>query len=480
MEHKATRVARVLRQPVEAFYEHGRMDHNSTLYSEMLHVPFVLRLPPGVDASAVDTGQLVTLADIVPTLLSAAGLKLPQAYLGWTMVTLASAFWHDQVAAVPYDRRLLLLPHCLRNEQACPADAIVFGLGGFVMLLVWGRRVGWFLRLLYPVVPLLVVVAWDAWTATAIGGEGSSRFAPGLFWDPARLRLLLGGATRLLFTTGSMGTAIVTGMGSQWNNSDVLYVGRSGTGELTIAAGGVVTNTDGFLGEDTDSMGTATVTGDDSTWTNSESLYVGGSSTSAGGTGVLTIDDGGTVKVADTLQVWDGGTVAVNGQITGADNASVTLTATGAGTTLTANVVTAGNAITVTNGLTLGTNVELDTTKVGGSATGGAITVGSTNQGPPKIDCAPVSPRKHRARLTTIASANVSARKKVQQRQTNQKVNGTPSHPVTRRRPDAGDTRALQNRCKINAVPCRPPQITKFHPAPCHKPPSSMVNIKLR
>jgi arylsulfatase A-like enzyme len=61
----------------EAFYEHGRMDHNSTLYSEMLHVPFVLRLPPEFDASAIDKDQLVTLADLTPTLQSAAGLKLP-------------------------------------------------------------------------------------------------------------------------------------------------------------------------------------------------------------------------------------------------------------------------------------------------------------------------------------------------------------------------------------------------------------------
>jgi len=61
----------------EAFLEHGRMEHNSTLNSEMLHVPFVLRLPPEFDASAIDTEQLVTLADITPTLLSAAGLNLP-------------------------------------------------------------------------------------------------------------------------------------------------------------------------------------------------------------------------------------------------------------------------------------------------------------------------------------------------------------------------------------------------------------------
>ncbi len=57
-----------------------------------------------------------------------ASLKLSEAYLGWTMVTLASAFWRDQVAAVPCDRRLLLLPDCLRNEKVCPADFNELGL----------------------------------------------------------------------------------------------------------------------------------------------------------------------------------------------------------------------------------------------------------------------------------------------------------------------------------------------------------------
>jgi geranylgeranyl pyrophosphate synthase len=56
------------------------------------------------------------------------GLELPQGYLGWTMVALASAFWRDQVAAVPYHRRLLLLPRCLRNEEACPAECDELGL----------------------------------------------------------------------------------------------------------------------------------------------------------------------------------------------------------------------------------------------------------------------------------------------------------------------------------------------------------------
>ncbi len=49
-------------------------------------------------------------------------LRLPESYLGWAMVAVASAYWREQVEAVPFHRRLLLLPHCLRNSATCPAD----------------------------------------------------------------------------------------------------------------------------------------------------------------------------------------------------------------------------------------------------------------------------------------------------------------------------------------------------------------------
>lgn len=55
-------------------------------------------------------------------------LELPEAYVGWTMVVLASEFWGDQVAAVPPERRLLLLPHCLKHVEACRADYNEMGL----------------------------------------------------------------------------------------------------------------------------------------------------------------------------------------------------------------------------------------------------------------------------------------------------------------------------------------------------------------
>ena len=57
-----------------------------------------------------------------------ARLQLPEAYLGWTMVALASAFWHEQVGGVPFHRRLLLLPQCLRDAADCPASYSELGL----------------------------------------------------------------------------------------------------------------------------------------------------------------------------------------------------------------------------------------------------------------------------------------------------------------------------------------------------------------
>jgi geranylgeranyl pyrophosphate synthase len=55
-------------------------------------------------------------------------LSLPERYLGWTMVILMSEFWHDQIASIPSNRRLFLLPHCLKHAEGCPADYDQYGL----------------------------------------------------------------------------------------------------------------------------------------------------------------------------------------------------------------------------------------------------------------------------------------------------------------------------------------------------------------
>ena len=55
-------------------------------------------------------------------------MELNEQYLGFTLVAIANEFWRDQVASIPFNRRLLLLPHCLKNAEGCPADYDEFGL----------------------------------------------------------------------------------------------------------------------------------------------------------------------------------------------------------------------------------------------------------------------------------------------------------------------------------------------------------------
>ena len=49
-------------------------------------------------------------------------------YQDYAGVLLNNEVWRDQLAAVAYDRRLLLLPKCLRIEDKCPAPFDEFGL----------------------------------------------------------------------------------------------------------------------------------------------------------------------------------------------------------------------------------------------------------------------------------------------------------------------------------------------------------------
>jgi geranylgeranyl diphosphate synthase type II len=49
-------------------------------------------------------------------------------YKDYAGVLLSNEVWRDQLATVPYERRLLLLPKCLRIEDKCPAPFDDFGL----------------------------------------------------------------------------------------------------------------------------------------------------------------------------------------------------------------------------------------------------------------------------------------------------------------------------------------------------------------
>ncbi|MDP6637397.1 MAG: PEP-CTERM sorting domain-containing protein [Phycisphaerae bacterium] len=148
--------------------------------------------------------------------------------------------------------------------------------------------------------------SWTNSSALNVGNEGTGE-----------LNVVNGGSISnttgyIGYAIGADGTVTVDGAGSSWTNSSALNVGNEGTGELNVVNGGSVSNTEGYIGYAGGAEGTATVDGAGSTWTNSGGLYVGGNETSSGGTGLLTVQNGGEVRVGETLKIWDTGTLNLN------------------------------------------------------------------------------------------------------------------------------------------------------------------------
>lgn len=55
-------------------------------------------------------------------------MGLQEGYLGFTMVMLGNAFWKEQFISIPFEKRILLLPHCLKHVEACSAHTDELGL----------------------------------------------------------------------------------------------------------------------------------------------------------------------------------------------------------------------------------------------------------------------------------------------------------------------------------------------------------------
>jgi T5SS/PEP-CTERM-associated repeat protein/autotransporter-associated beta strand protein len=115
---------------------------------------------------------------------------------------------------------------------------------------------------------------------------------------------------------GGLGTVTVTDAGSNWSNAGSVVVGGQGTGTLTIQNGGTVTSGGGSVGLSAGSNGAVTVTGPGSSWSNGPS---GGLNIGSFGTGALTIANGGSVSniALNTANIGAGagsqGTVLVTG-----------------------------------------------------------------------------------------------------------------------------------------------------------------------
>src|SRR6185295_18921947 len=79
-----------------------------------------------------------------------------------------------------------------------------------------------------------------AWTSSTTGYVGQT--AIGGITDNSG-SVLRSGNGNLGYAAGALGMVTVDGPGSKWSNSNVIYVGSSGTASLTITGGGSVTAT---------------------------------------------------------------------------------------------------------------------------------------------------------------------------------------------------------------------------------------------
>lgn len=77
-------------------------------------------------AGLVPPLTLPELREHSAALLTRAGID-PK-YADYTAILISNAAWRDTLARIPFDRRLLLLPKCLRVEDKCPAPFDEFGL----------------------------------------------------------------------------------------------------------------------------------------------------------------------------------------------------------------------------------------------------------------------------------------------------------------------------------------------------------------
>jgi geranylgeranyl diphosphate synthase type II len=88
-----------------------------------------IRRESTIVADSIDRSRPLTrdhLQQLATGLLASLGLG--ESHLGFTMVTISNEFWREQFTATDFKRRLLLLPHCLKHAEGCPADYDEYGL----------------------------------------------------------------------------------------------------------------------------------------------------------------------------------------------------------------------------------------------------------------------------------------------------------------------------------------------------------------
>ncbi len=89
-------------------------------------------------------------------------------------------------------------------------------------------------------------------------------------------------------------------------------MGWSGSGALTIGAGGLVESQKGIISRLTGSTGIVSISGANARWVIAEELHVGGKPFNSNNSNALmTIQNGGAVQVGTNINIWAGGKLSI-------------------------------------------------------------------------------------------------------------------------------------------------------------------------
>jgi len=169
--------------------------------------------------------------------------------------------------------------------------------------------------------------------------------------------------------------------GGTLNQCGDIFVGNYGTGTLSITNGSVNTQFGAHIAAQAGSNGSATVDGTNSQWTvtaGGAGLNVAGTDASAGGTGLLTVTNGGTVTAA-SVHAWKSGTLTGNGTVSTTNGTTIDGTLEPNWTlTITGNLTFEGDNATMQCSVTPDNLGSIDADVSGGATLTGKVSVTMT------------------------------------------------------------------------------------------------------
>ena len=98
----------------EAFMQHGKIQHNTTVFDEMIHVPFIVRFPKELGLFPIRINRVSSLIDVAPTLSDIFGIPCQDMFSGTSLIPFI--FGADPLDDYIYAETLLTNARTIRDS----------------------------------------------------------------------------------------------------------------------------------------------------------------------------------------------------------------------------------------------------------------------------------------------------------------------------------------------------------------------------